>query len=386
MVGPPLHPAGHRPLARWRTLAVGVTGATLLIAVALAWLIAPRAVRSQGHVHAGGSVRSRGTPGFGDPVAIADDGTHLWVANLGTGDNPSVTELNASNGGWVQTMSGGEDQFGGPNAIASDGAHVLVAGNTGVLTELTISSGAWAQLTDGGYVGSDPVQYVIAMGGGYSWVAAEAGRGELSKRDGSGRVRPLRFRGSFDVPSAILVVGQHVWVASLYSGRGGSSALTELNAGDGSVVRTVSGGIWVNPVAIGLSGGDIWVADQSGGSGHRGSLTELDATDGRRVRAVSGSAHRIDYPVAMAVYGGDIWVLNSGSGNRDGSVTELSASDGHWIRTLSGARYGFDDPTAIAVDHAHVWVVNVAGNSITELNASDGSWVQTLYGRPMPVA
>jgi hypothetical protein len=47
---------------------------------------------------------SGGSYGFNDPNAIAFDGTHLWVTNdLGS----SVTELNASDGSWVRTVSGG---------------------------------------------------------------------------------------------------------------------------------------------------------------------------------------------------------------------------------------------------------------------------------------
>jgi hypothetical protein len=107
MVGPPLDPGGNRILARWRTLAVGATVATLLLAVALAWQNARPAVRSPGHAQHSASVRSHGAPGFHDPVAIADDGIHSWVANEGGGahDAPSsVTELNASDGSWVQTL------------------------------------------------------------------------------------------------------------------------------------------------------------------------------------------------------------------------------------------------------------------------------------------
>jgi hypothetical protein len=95
MVGPPLDPGRNRALAPWRTLAVAATVATLLLAAAIAWQIARPAARSPGHVHSRASVRIRGTPGFHDPVAIADDGTHVWVTNVG---NDSVTELNASDG------------------------------------------------------------------------------------------------------------------------------------------------------------------------------------------------------------------------------------------------------------------------------------------------
>jgi DNA-binding beta-propeller fold protein YncE len=382
MVGPPLDPGGNRALARWRTLAVGATVATLLLAVALAWQIARPAVRSPDHAHSRASIRSDGTRGFHDPVAIADDGIHVWVANEGGGahDFPSsVTELNARDGSWVQTLYDGEEQFGGAQAIAADGVHVLVAGNTGALTELTISTGRWVQLGEGKYIGSDSIQQAIALDGGYIWVAVAGGRSPVSEIDGSGWARTFGSHGTLNEPSAIAVAGQWIWVASLYSGRGGSSALTELNAWDGSWALTVSGGMGADPVAIYALGGDIWVANRYGGAGDRGSVAELDTSNGRWVRTLSGGSYRFNSPVAMTADNTDVWVVNGGSGSRDGSVTELDASDGHWVRTLSGGSYGVDYPSAIAADGTHVWVTNVGNDSVTELNASDGSWVQTVH-------
>ena len=62
------------------------------------------------------------------------DGTHVWVAN-NQGD--SVTELNASDGSWVQTLSGGSYGFNAPYAIAVDSTHVWVADANGdSVTEL----------------------------------------------------------------------------------------------------------------------------------------------------------------------------------------------------------------------------------------------------------
>jgi DNA-binding beta-propeller fold protein YncE len=237
MVGPPLDPGGNRALARWRTLAVAATVAALLLAVALAWQIARPAVGSPGHAHSLASVHSRGTPCFHDPVAIADDGIHVWVANEGGGarDFPSsVTELNARDGSWVQTLYDGEEQFGGAQAIAADGAHVLVAGNTGALTELTISTGRWAQLGEGTYIGSDSIQQAIALDGGYIWVAVAGGRSPVSEIDGSGWARTFGSHGTLNYPSAIAADGTHVWVTNV-----GNDSVTELNASDGSWVQTL---------------------------------------------------------------------------------------------------------------------------------------------------
>jgi hypothetical protein len=78
--------------------------------------------------------------------AIAADGAHLWVANAGG----SVTELNASNGRWIQTLSdgtwiqsllrgcipgvlaGGRYHFGNPGLVAAVGPRIWVFGSDGV--------------------------------------------------------------------------------------------------------------------------------------------------------------------------------------------------------------------------------------------------------------
>ena len=43
----------------------------------------------------------------------------------------SVTELDASNGLWVQTLSGGSYGFDGPEGIAFDGTHIWVTNSSG---------------------------------------------------------------------------------------------------------------------------------------------------------------------------------------------------------------------------------------------------------------
>ena len=92
---------------------------------------------------------------------MASDGTHVWVVNNAFGfpcDTPgpsvycndpgSVTELNASDGAVVQTITVGQN----PSAIAVDGAHVWIF-NSGYygdwggpyITELNASDGSFAQ-------------------------------------------------------------------------------------------------------------------------------------------------------------------------------------------------------------------------------------------------
>ncbi|MGD0605117.1 MAG: hypothetical protein ABSA53_16150 [Streptosporangiaceae bacterium] len=244
-----------------------------------------------------------------------------------------------------------------------------------LIAALTAPSGAPKKVTvdsDGSYGFDSPA--AIAVDGGHVWVANEKGDTvtELNAGDGSLVQTLSGGRYGFDYPAAIAVNGADVWIASLED-----SSLTELNAGDGSLVRTVSGardGL-DGPTAIAVDGTHLWVTNEGGGSVAGGSVTELNAADGSLVRVVSSAGHDFNAPAAIAVDGADIWVANVSY-----SVTELSASDGSLVRTLSGARYGFSFLGAIAADGLHVWVAGGGGGSVTELSASDGSPVRVVSG------
>jgi|HubBroStandDraft_1064217.scaffolds.fasta_scaffold230105_1 hypothetical protein len=81
-----------------------------------------------------GNVYGGGSYGFDAPHALAYDGTRVWVANAG-GD--SVTEVDASSGGLVRTLSGGSYGFDEPLALAYDGTRIWVANDgSNSVTEL----------------------------------------------------------------------------------------------------------------------------------------------------------------------------------------------------------------------------------------------------------
>ncbi len=72
--------------------------------------------------------------GVSQPRALANDGKHVWVANIG---GSSVIELSASTGQMVRVISGASYQFNEPFAITADGTHVWVANMIGnSITEL----------------------------------------------------------------------------------------------------------------------------------------------------------------------------------------------------------------------------------------------------------
>jgi 6-phosphogluconolactonase (cycloisomerase 2 family) len=71
---------------------------------------------------------------FNSPIALASDGSHVWVANSGS---DTVTAANASNGSWVRTAAGSSLGLSNPRALVIARQRVWVANNNSdSLTEL----------------------------------------------------------------------------------------------------------------------------------------------------------------------------------------------------------------------------------------------------------
>jgi DNA-binding beta-propeller fold protein YncE len=85
-----------------------------------------------------GRVRVLTGDGFSGPVAVASDGTRVWVADSG---GNAVTELNAATGALVQVLTGSRYGFSDPVAVAADGTRVWVAnGDSDSVTEFPAST------------------------------------------------------------------------------------------------------------------------------------------------------------------------------------------------------------------------------------------------------
>jgi serine/threonine-protein kinase len=243
--------------------------------------------------------------GFKEPSGIAVADGHVWITNY-TGN--SVTELNADNGSWIRTISGSQYGFNTPEGIAADGAHLWITNFTSnSVTELNASSGAWIRTISGGHYG-------------------------------------------FDNPDGITADGTHVWVANTDEG---ADTLTELNAADGSWVQTLND---INAQCMVVYGGHLWVAGAL-------SVAELSLSDGSTIRTVSEVGDNYSGGAGAAgivVDGTDIWAANQG-----GWLTELNARDGTVLRTLPGSTNHFGTPAGIAVRGTQVFVSD--NKSVTEL-------------------
>ncbi len=287
-----------------------------------------------------------------------------WSAT--TTGSPTVTVKGTRYPGAV---TGGDDSAGHGGGTPGRGrgggrgkARAIWAAGTGTVLAAGIAAAVVFHVPSLrlGAVGNTPSQTATSP------VSSRPAAGAASSGPSTGHVIASRVlaKGNYGFQDVtdITAVGAHIWVASY-----GGNSVTELNASDGSWVRTLSGGNYGfnHPTGIAADGTRIWVANASGNS-----VTELNASDGSWVQTLSGGNYGFNGPTGIAADGTRIWVTDS----QGKSVTELNASDGSWVRTLSGGNYGFSGPYDIAADGVHVWVANNTGKSVTELNASDGAW------------
>ena len=318
---------------------------------------------------------------FAEPVAIAVDHSHVWVANV---FGNSVTELNAKTGSIIRVIDAREDDFVTPIAIAVTPLHVWVVndgvkGNsrgTGSITELNSKSGALIRVITVSAARFDNPA-AIAISGSRVWVTSlqTSSNGglvtDLDESDGSITRVIDGLADSFDGPVAIAARGNDVWIVSSgvknYYGNGrGVGSVTELNATTGRVIRIITAQTapFNEPTSIAISGSHVWVANLD-----YSSIVELNASSGAVVRLIR--ANSLNQPLSMAVDHDHLWVANF-FGN---SVTELKKYKGAVVRVIGA---GFNDPGGIAIAGSHVWVTNGPINAVTELRESDGSLVRTI--------
>ena len=338
---------------------------------------------------------------FDEPVAMAEDGVHLWVLNAWVTTSQSyggsIAEINVSDGRLVRLIHGSNYEFADPRGIASDGVHVWVTNpcdirspSTGCLpgsvTEISAVTGRLIRVISGStFEFGTPMG--IAVSGGHVWVTNGNGNSvtELSASDGS-LVKVINAVGpwSYDTPWGMGADRDHVWV-----GNSSSHSITEINSSTGRIVRVISGASngFSNPSSIASDGVDVWVLSCCNQIADN-SVTELSASTGTLVRVISGRKYVFAGPTAVVSDGTHVWLANPEDNH---GVVEMSAPTGALIRLIRGSRYGFSGPIAIAADGAHIWVANSGrpgedtdsytywgANSLAELNASNGRLVRVV--------
>jgi hypothetical protein len=261
--------------------------------------------------------------------AIAVDGTHLWAI-----DGYSVVELNTANGNVIRTLSGSKYQFYQPTGIAAYGTHVWVTtgssltevnASNGTVIRI-LSGGKYALIQPDGIADDGTHLWVTSSAGDWEDPAISPdglplnhGSGsviELSASDGT-VIRTLSgSKYQFNMPAGITADGTHVWVSNLDYGRW----VIELNASDGNVIRTLPSiaapgtNQIVDPVPRGIAtdGTHVWIADYGNNF-----VTEVNAGNGTFIRTLSDGGHfsgsyqwGYNFPNAIAAAGTHVWVTS----------------------------------------------------------------------------
>jgi streptogramin lyase len=311
------------------------------------------------------------------PPAAIIAGGRLWVGltdfNPGGG---ALIEENAQDGTVVRDIGsifrGSQDyNLRSPFGFASDGPHLWVANNGGALTELPAGPPPAGPVIRGCVsVRTRVVTVPLARSGcGHDRTAVSWQRNGPRGPSGADGWPDVIFGPTLGLhrPAGIAQGRQRLWVTNLQG-----NSVTELNAGNGSLIRVIAGDRYHfgRPVAAALDGPHLWVASLND------TVTELNADDGSLVRILAGRRYRFGAPAALIASRGRIWVVNQATG----SVTEINASDGRLIRVVSASRYRLRGPSAIASDGTSLWVANTSGNSVTQISAADGSLVRVISG------
>ena len=229
--------------------------------------------------------------GLNGPIAVAFDGTYIWVAN--NGGSGTVSKINPDTG----TVIGDPIAVGtGPHGVAFDGTNIWVtnrASNT--VSKIDPDTGTvTAPVTDL----NRPVG--VAFDGTYIWVTNNAGTGTVSKIDPVTNAvigTPIAV-GSY--PHAVAFDGTNIWVTNA-----GSGTVSKIDPDTGTVIGTP---ITVDnlPLGVAFDGTNIWVTNS--GSDTVSKINPATDTVTATITLPAGS-----FPGGVAFDGTNIWVTNSGS-------------------------------------------------------------------------
>lgn len=246
------------------------------------------------------------------PIALAFDGSNIWVANQ---DDDTVTKLSVSTG--VESPGSPYNVGDGPVALSFDGANIWVANkHSANVMKLNVSTGA--------VLGTYPV--------GYN-------------------------------PEGMLFDGANIWVANA-----SDNNVMKLRASDGTLLGKYPVGD--SPSALVFDGTNIWVANPGDDN-----VMKLHAATGA-VRGIYNTGHPPYwgyYPYALVFDGTNIWVANYSYFYNFGCVAKLSASDGTLLATFPDSPMFEPDlgPAALFFDGTNIWVANYDDDTVMKISAYD---------------
>jgi len=347
--------------SKWRQIrGWNVTAATLTVLVVLA-------------VGGGGTAFAKGThrtPSLSlqlnSPTGIAASGGALYVSN---GASNSVTEVNASDGTRLATISARRFGLNGPTAVLAVGSDIFVANGAGnSVTEIKVGNNRRVRIIRGPrYDFHDPVAlassgntlYILSATGVVTEVATGTGR-RVGVASGS--------QYGFATPTGLVVADGLVFVAN-----SAANSVTVLNAttlAETAILSDPSFG-FNTPIGLAFDGTDIWVTNQGGDS-----VTELSPATLQAVTVlVSGYL-----PMVGPVTFGDGYVFTLSPPGSSPMVSQIVPSPASvtWMMCNTNGPYLFDNPESLALSGSNLWVANESGNSLTEMDSDTGALIRTV--------
>jgi hypothetical protein len=338
------------------------------------------------------------------PIALDSHGD-LWVGNQ---DYFGVTEIQASTGKVLRIVNAKADGFIDPYGIAVKGNEVWVVsggvtyGNgtshVGTVTELNATNGTLIRtvsLKEHGITGLA----ALSIDGNDVWIMADGGSRIAELFAATGKVLFIhRDRPRYANAGGIAAYGDHLWIASPEISEG----VIERSASTGRKVRTISpvyverppgggtpGPTILSPQFVAADARYVWT-DNEGGVNvklENGSVTQINAANGKIVRTIDTTADHFYTIRAIVSDGTHVWIANGtdyDKGKRRGdSVTELNATDGSLVRVIHLHNGIYSDPYGVVSNGVDVWVADQSGGigtwgSVVELNAATGSVVRVI--------
>jgi DNA-binding beta-propeller fold protein YncE len=189
------------------------------------------------------------------PAALTYDGWHMWVANHGDG---SVSEFDVSS--FQQVRNVPVSPF--PTVMVSDGSTLYVMGGSGNIDRVVEATGSLLSTWNVTQMTS------AAFDGRYLWVGSSNQISVFDLDTGIATGIPANANLVLNSVTGLAYDGEHVWVVS-----SNNHTVYELDAQTGALVRKFAGGKYgfVNPDTVTVAGGHVWVTNYSGGS-----VTQLD--------------------------------------------------------------------------------------------------------------
>ena len=270
------------------------------------------------------------------PVAMAFDGTNIWVANNA---GNTVQKINPATGAVLKQFPVGA----GPSAVAFDGTSIWVA-NAGSNNVQKINPATGPMGSPIG-VGSSPC--ALAFDGASIWVANygnSVSSGTVQKIDIHTNT-PSDPLGVGISPIALTFSGKTIWVANY-----GSNSVLGIDPNTRVINWIVEVGS--KPSALAFDGTNVWVANSAGNSVQK--INPLAGTAGAQIGVGSN-------PTALAFDGVNIWVANFGNN----SVQQVNPFTG-----FVGAEIMVGlNPKALVFDGSSIWTANFGAATVSKLVA-----------------